>query len=133
MSTSNPSSRGPWLTRAITVILAVAAAVSVTLWLAGRQIEKLYIADGGEVQLTLEQAEGFCQTTYPGSRLPTVVEMLGIYYFSGQALRKRTDYWTQTRLLGHGFGVNTHLGILSFDVPEDEDHFLCVTERTATR
>ncbi len=132
MSTFNPSPPGARLTWAVAGVLAVAASVSMTLWLASRQIENLHIVDGGETQLTLEQAEGLCQANYPGSRLPTVIEMLGIYYFSDQALRNRTDYWTRTRLLGHGFGVNTHLGILSFDVPEDEDHFLCVTERTAT-
>jgi hypothetical protein len=89
--------------------------------------ENLNIVPTGKVEHTWQDANQFCLSQQHNWRLPNISELTGLYYFRNDvSFYPATDYWSQTRFLGYGFGLNTRTGILSYDVLDDEDHFLCV-------
>lgn len=76
---------------------------------------------------TWSAASAICQEESPKSNLPSSLELISLYYYRGEVLEnKSTDYWAREVLFNRAFGLNTKLGILSFDEVWDEDHFICV-------
>lgn len=73
-----------------------------------------------------------CGKTDGGWYLPSITQLLGLFYFnSDTSWNRSTDYWSDTLISGRGFGLNTKLGILSFDMLRDEDHFICVRDKNS--
>ena len=90
----------------------------------------LNVLQTGKVEYTWQDANQLCLSQQGNHwRLPEIWELAGLYYFRNDvSFYPRTDYWSQTRLLGYGFGLNSRMGILSYDVLDDEDHVLCVKD-----
>jgi len=76
------------------------------------------------------EAMSSCIDLKEGWVLPSVLELVGLYYFNNDIRwHKPTDYWSSTRMLNRGFGLNTRFGILSLDAMQDQDHFICIRSK----
>ena len=88
----------------------------------------LKIIDVSEV--TWEDAMSRCGSEVNEGTLPSIYQLIAIYYQrSDIELIKDTDYWSRNSFAGYAFGLNTGLGIPSFDKHADTDHFLCIDKR----
>lgn len=78
-------------------------------------------------EVTWEVAMSRCSSYAPGWTLPSIYQLVAINFKRSDVnLIKDTDYWTRNSIAGYAFGLNTALGIPSFDKHADTDHFLCV-------
>jgi hypothetical protein len=81
-------------------------------------------------ELDWHKANMACSEAAGGWSLPSITQLVGLFYFNHDThWHKSTDYWSDTLLTGRGFGLNTKLGILSYDVLTDQDHFICVRHK----
>ena len=97
-------------------------------WL--ENIDKVEVLTLTSEELDWQNAEAACAQAPGGWQLPSVMQLVGLFYFNPETRWVvSTDYWSNTLISDRGFGLNTSLGILSFDVLKDEDHFICVRER----
>lgn len=89
-----------------------------------RQLE---LVSPSSEEMNWTQARQYCEDLQSQWRLPHWYELLMLHHVDKSMIFiQETDYWSHDRLFGRAFGLNTGLGILSFDVIEDEDHVVCV-------
>lgn len=95
---------------------------------AASSLEKASVYQPTMAQLDWQDSVAACESLEGQQwQLPSIDQLMFLFYFHSELkFVGKTDYWSNTRLFGRGFGLNTHWGILSYDVLEDEDHFLCV-------
>lgn len=80
-----------------------------------------------QAQQNWSDSKQLCEREGAGSRLPSVMELIGIYYWRDDlTLHPATDYWSNLVIANYAFGLNSRRGWLSFDRLNDEDHALCV-------
>ena len=95
-----------------------------------KQVEQIEVMSITMEELDWFKADSACSEVGSGWELPTITQLVGLFYFnSDTSWNRSTDYWSNTRISDRGFGLNTRLGILSFDVLRDQDHFICVRDK----
>jgi hypothetical protein len=109
------------------LLLLIIASVSY-LW--ANQVDQIEVMSITMEELDWYNADNACSQIGGGWALPSISQLVGLFYFNSNASWNRsTDYWSNTRISDRGFGLNTKLGILSFDVLRDQDHFICVRDK----
>lgn len=106
-------------------VIIFLAALTAAMAFSIKTASHLDVLDGGEPQRTWQDASDYCEQL-GNYRLPEIWELVGIHYGRNIALTDYTDYWSNTLAFDRGFGLNTRLGVLSYDILHDDDHFLCV-------
>lgn len=92
-------------------------------------VEKINLKTTDVIEVSWEDAMSSCSALGPGWTLPSIYQLIAIYYLrSDIELIEKTDYWAHNSFAGYSFGLNTSLGITSFDKHADTDHFICVEE-----
>ena len=111
------------------LMLLVLLVASVTFaW--SESIEKIEVLSITTEELDWHQADNACNEAAGDWDLPSITQLVGLFYFKHDTHWQRsTDYWSDTLISGRGFGLNTKLGVLSFDVLSDQDHFICVRHK----
>lgn len=103
-------------------VLLLALVLSLVVYVRALSVKLVYHHDR---QVPWFIAKETCMSK--GYRLPNIFEMWHLFFFEDTiVLSDRTDYWVDHQIQSRSFGLNTRSGILSFDVAEDKDHFLCV-------
>ena len=112
----------------IYVLLILLLTILVASYISATDTETLELT---KTELSWQEASAKCENLQQGWALPSVLTLVGLYYFSNEIVwNPATDYWSKTQLFNRGFGLNTGLGILSFDVMQDQDHFICTRPET---
>ena len=111
------------------LMLLVILIASITFaW--SKSIGKIEVLSITTEELDWHQADNACSEAAGAWNLPSITQLVGLFYFDRHTYWNRsTDYWSDTLISGRGLGLNTKLGILSFDVLSDQDHFFCVRHK----
>jgi len=112
----------------ITGLLLCTMIAGIYFW--ANQLDRIEVMSFTMEEVDWYHADNICSQAGSGWTLPSISQLIGLFYFNPDASWNRaTDYWSETRINNYGFGLNTRLGILSFDVLHDQDHFICVRDK----
>ena len=110
------------------VVIVLAAPIAILASpLLSIDVDNINLKITDTIEVSWEDANSSCKLEDADWTLPSIYQLVAIHYMRSDVnLIENTDYWTRNSFAGYAFGLNTGLGIPSFDKHADTDHFLCV-------